>query len=295
MDENFLVAFVKVEVVPGRHRHFYQIWKRKSNYCEKSFFQSCPFSADSRSIMGEHLINVPIISDGNLVVFQRPLYSQVANFKYEIVNLAENIREERNGKIPGYSSPTVNFRLRGFEMISFELNNINFMNGNQLEPRSNLILRTSDRVLWKREFNNLNRIIGSSEEFVAILVWGAAFNNEVIIFDTKTGEQVRRFFVKTELSNFARVDGRVKEVGHRPELEVQIVKNRIAFKGTIRRSETDLENEIHDLNILDLKTGELILGFTREVPILEVQKFLMLEDNVIFEDSSHILVAKFWT
>jgi hypothetical protein len=291
MDEDFLVAYLDKRW-PSEENNccYYFIWNR-NNYKETPFKMEGPIEEyyGPLRFVGDHLKNIPIISDGNLRIYDKKRFTSTPHFAYKELNLRSKSVLLKTGTIPGFTPPIRIFRHNDLTISE----QINLTDQNRFGS-TDWIFSSNDTVLWKRgfAFTSLQVVVGCSENYLTILSYHCgSYHYFLCVFRITDGKRVHCFPVNPESRNHTTDSMKsVMNLGNELGTELQIVKNQMACKGEI----VGFSPQCPDLYILDFEEGDVIISCKRDLKFENVKKFILLDDCLVFENSNQIILTKFW-
>ena len=274
MDQDFLVSFIREE-----GECFYKGWNRNDNYSTNFPLISCqPKQWHKKfALVDSHLQNVPLIREGSLCISTINIGTGIVFEEWKIL---ENTQSTSTTTFP-------------FEVYQFNFHNF----GSIIRDFNKRLAYCAEGVQWSIPYGDgfYPKVAGYSEHYIAIH-WYHAVRNVLQIHSAKDGRSVLDLYVEpTEKWQPTLVGGKFYMPFCKEGLnQIQISNDRVAFKGSLRAGRLDPGNQIDDLTIIDLKSGDIIFSCLKDLGFTSIQNFLIQNKNLVFENSGKIVFAKFW-
>ena len=296
MNNEFLVALVISKYDSEKHKNlcYYLIWDRH-DYSKKPYetklFQFRKNIPDS--IISKNLLNILLISeDGNLLIDETRKYTTKPEIICVRLNLKTKSQMIKVVTIQDFIPPAHIYRQNNAivsEQLQFpkkDPRDIVFF------PYKTIIFQIKERLLWQNNFDRTARIIGWSENYIAV---AASLPGTVTVYRLIDGKEVLKFETGFD-KEFQRGDSVHEHWNYihqrNSETMVQFSRNGIACKGMVLGNR--VKHPPFDIYILDFATGKVILECNQDLGLPDVKKFLFLEDLLVLEQRNKIVLAKFW-
>jgi len=314
MDENFLAAFIdeklkdpwidpiwledsptrssagQGQLDPTKNRHlrydlqFITTWNRRQNYSESP--QKPRWKRMLDHWRHRHLRNIPIIRNGCLRIYEfRNTSSE--DFNYLEIDLSTNISTTKKGSIPDLKPGVVMCHSGGMVVKLFN------------DTSTLLIVRNDEEILWTlgSDVHLIQDVIGLSPNYISVCNCPRSpvkANSRISIHDARTGKLLRDVYLKCIRGEYVQVGAHWSLRGENKEAEIQVSNGLITVRGTLRESLEDQRNLVHDIYFIDLETGETLLRCGADLRFNSPKKFLIVNGNLILEDSGSVHLVKFW-
>ena len=296
MNDEFLVAMVTSKYDYDEHKNlsYYLVWDRH-NYSngphETKFFQFRETTPGA--IISNSLLNVPVISeDGELLIEETGRYTTKPEIFCKSLNLKTKSQTTTDVTLQDFTPPADIYRQNNViisEQLQFPKKDFK---DNIFLPYKTIMFHSKERLLWQNNFERTVRIIGWSENYVAV---ADSLPGNVTVHRLIDGKEVVKF--ETGIEKDHQMGKSVREHWNHirqrnSETEVQFSRNGIACKGMILGNRE--KHAPFDVHVLDVVTGKVILECDQDLGLSDVKKFLLLEDSLVLEQSNKIVLAKFW-
>jgi hypothetical protein len=275
MDQNFLVSFIRHE-----KNCYYKVWNRKEDYNSTMYpLKNCqPEHWHKKfALIDSHLQNVPLIREGMLCINTNPYRMRV---EFEEWKISEDTQ----------STTSIHFPC---EVYQFHVQNF----GALIRDFNKKLTYFNEGVQWSIPYGDgvYPKVAGYSDKYVAIH-WYHMAGNVLRIHRVTDGRSVLKLYIEpTEHWQPSFILGKFYRPFFKEGLnQVQISKSRVAFKGSLRTGRLDPGNQIDDLTIIDLKTGDIILSCVKDLGLHSNKSFLLQNENLVLENLGKIVFAKFW-